>query len=65
MCPSFSKTNLTKIQMEDPNNFHSTLIVVDPSMTVESPKIVYMSYGTLSYHVIKHDYVQTGSFSFK
>ena len=60
LCTSFAQTNLTKIQMYEPNSFHNFLIKENPTLTVKDPRIQLIPYISLCWNVLKHEYVQTG-----
>ena len=63
VCASFAQTNLTKIQIYEPNTFHNFLIKENPTLTVKDPRIQLMPYSSLCWNALKHEYVQTGSSS--
>ena len=63
LCNSFTQTNLTKIQIYEPNTFRNSLMKESPALTVEDVKIQFMPYGSLLWNAIKPEYVQSGSSS--
>jgi hypothetical protein len=63
LCASFAPTNLTKIQIYEPNSFRNFLIKESQTLTVKDPRIQLMPYSSLCWNALKHEYVQTGSSS--
>ena len=64
LCNSFAQTNLTKIQIYEPNTFRdSPLKEENPALTDDDLRIQIMTYGSLLWNVIKPEYVQSGSTS--
>ena len=63
LCTSFAQTNLTKIQIYEPNTFRDSLMKENPALTVEDLRIQFMPYGSLLWNAIKPEYVQSGSSS--
>ena len=63
LCASFARTNLTKIQIYEPNTFRESLLEENPTLTVKDLRIQFMSYSSLLWNTMKHEYVQTGSSS--
>jgi hypothetical protein len=63
LCTSFARTNLTKIQIYEPNTFRDSLMKENPALTVDDLRIQFMPYGSLLWNVIKPEYVQSGSSS--
>jgi hypothetical protein len=63
MCNSFAQTNLTKIQIYEPNTFRDFLMKENPALTVDDLRIQFMPNCSLLWNTIKHEYVQTGSSS--
>jgi hypothetical protein len=60
MCNSFAQTNLTKIQIYEPNTFRDSLMKENPTLTVEDLRIQFMTYGSLLWNVIKPDMFSLG-----
>jgi len=63
LCASFARTNLTKIQIYEPNTFRNFLIKENPALTVKDLRIQFMPYASLLWNTMKHEHVQTGSSS--
>ena len=63
LCTLFAQTNLTKIQIYEPNTFRDSLMKENPALSVEDLRIQFMPYGSLLWNTIKPEYVQSGSSS--
>jgi hypothetical protein len=63
LCASFAKTDLTKIQIYEPNTFRDSIMKEEPVLTFKDLRIQFIPYDSLLWDVIKGEHVQTVSSS--